>query len=66
MCPKIKEMLYDQISKYQFMIKKREEKLKQLETQKTEDKESIERLKKEIAVLRNRISNMNPMHGLDI
>ena len=65
MCPQIKKILYDQISKYQLMIKQREEKLKQLESQKTEDKELIEKLKKENAVLRNRISLMNPMHDLD-
>ena len=45
--------------------KTKEEKLKQLESQKTEDKELIEKLKKENAVLRNRISLMNPMHDLD-
>lgn len=65
MCPQVKKILYDQMSKYQLMIKQREEKIKQLESQKTEDKELIEKLKKENAVLRNRISLMNPMHDLD-
>lgn len=65
MCPQIKVLLCEQISKYQRMIIQREEKLKQLEIQKSEDKEQIEKLKKENTILRNRISLMNPMQDLD-
>lgn len=65
MCPQIKTLLCEQISKYQIMIKQREEKIKQLESQKSEDKVQIEKLKKENAVLKNRISFMNPMQDFD-
>lgn len=65
MCPQIKQMLYEQIAKYQLMIKQREKKLKQLEGQKAENKEKIEKLKKENAILRNRINLMNPMNDLE-
>ena len=65
MCPQIKTLLCEQISKYQIMIKKREEKIRQLESQKSEDKVQIEKLKRENTVLKNRISYMNPMHDFE-
>ena len=43
----------------------REEKIKQLENEKTENKDLLEKLKKENAILRNRINLMNPMQDLD-
>ena len=43
MCPKIKNLICEQISKYQIMIKQREEKLSQLEKQKSDDLELIEK-----------------------
>ena len=65
MCPQIKTLLCEQITKYQMMIKQREEKIKQLENEKTENKDLLEKLKKENAILRNRINLMNPMQDLD-
>lgn len=65
MCPQIKTLLCKQITKYQMMIKQREEKIKQLENEKTENKDLLEKLKKENAILRNRINLMNPMQDLD-
>lgn len=65
MCPQIKNLLCEQISKYQMMIKQREKRLKQLESQKTEDKVQIEKLKKENEILRNRIGLMSPMQDFD-
>lgn len=65
MCPQIKTLLCEQISKYQIKIKQREEKIKQLESKKSEDKIQIEKLKKENEVLRNRISFINPTQDLD-
>ena len=65
MCPQIKNLLCEQISKYQMMIKQREKRLKQLESKKTEDKVQIEKLKKENAILRNRIGLMSPMQDFD-
>ena len=47
------------------MIKQREKRLKQLESQKTEDKVQIEKLKKENEILRNRIGLMSPMQDFD-
>ena len=65
MCPQIKTLLCKQITKYQMMIKQREEKIKQLENEKTENKDLLEKLKKENAILRNRINLMNPMQDVD-
>ena len=65
MCPKIKSLLCEQISKYQIMLKQREEKIAQLEKQKSGNIELLEKLKKENAILRNRISLMNPMQDFE-
>lgn len=65
MCPQIKALLCEQISKYQIMIKQMEEKLAQLEKQKSDNIELLEKLKKENAILRNRISLMNPMQDFE-
>lgn len=65
MCPQIKTLICEQISKYQIMIKQRENKLAKLEKKKSDDIELIEKLKKENARLKNRIDLMNPMHGFE-
>jgi len=65
MYPKLKQAICFQIAKYQTMIKQREEQLKQLESEKTQNKEQIEKLQKECAILRQRIGLMNPMQDID-
>lgn len=65
MCPQIKTLLCEQISKYQIMIEQRKERLQQLESRKTENKQEIEKLQAQNAVLKQRISLMDPMQELE-
>ena len=61
MWTEIKNTICKEISKYRIMIKQKEVMLTRLEKQKSNDIEQLERLRKEIGTLKNRISRINPM-----
>lgn len=65
MYPPIKERMSEEINKSMQQIILRERKIAQLEEEENQNKNLIEKLKKENVILRKRISFIDPMKGLD-